>query len=66
MTQNQKIQGFYYQPRSYPCQAQTFYSLNIINGSFHTHLTVHVVHVIPPHLEDVFEVGLPNEIINIM
>jgi len=65
MIQNHKIQGFYYQPRSYPCQEQTSYFLKIINGSFHTHLTVHVVLVVPPRL-DVFEVGLPSEIMNIM
>jgi hypothetical protein len=66
MIQNHTIQGFYHQPRSYPCQVQTSYTLKIINGSFHTHLTVHVVHVVPPCLEDVFEVDLPNEIMNIM
>jgi hypothetical protein len=65
MIQNHTIQGFYFQPRSYPCQVQSSYSLKIKDGSFYTHLLVHVVHVLPPRL-DVFEVGLPNEIMNIM
>jgi len=62
MIQNHTIQGFYFQPRSYPCHGQTSYALKITDGSFYTH----VVHVLPPCLEDVFEVGLPNEIMNIM
>jgi hypothetical protein len=66
MIQNHTIQCFYFQPRSYPCQEQTSYSLKIIDGSFYTHLIVHVAHVLPSPSEDVFEVGLHNEIMNIM
>jgi len=61
MIQNHTIQGFCFQLKSYPCQVETSYSLKITDGSFHTHLIVHVVYVLPPCL-DVFKVGLPNEI----
>jgi hypothetical protein len=66
MIQNHTIQGFYFQPRSYPCQAQTSYSMKITDGSFYTHLIVHLVYVLLPRLEDVIKVGIPNEILNIM
>jgi hypothetical protein len=66
MIQNHTIQGFYFQPTSYPCPAQTCYSMKIVDGSFYTHLIAHVVCLLLPHLEDVIEVGIPNEILNIM
>jgi len=63
MIKNHTIQGFCFQPKSYPCQVETSYSLKITDGSFYTHLIVHVVYVLP--CLDVFEVGLSNEIMNI-